>query len=168
MSLTSPESVGSLDESVMSIRSHQDEVDSVDEIDEEDENEEDEFASSFCSSSSSRPPSSSRPTTSSTSSSSSSASENIQVVCRFRPESDREMSIGPATTCIEFDPRDPRNVQIHVNDEKHLSFNFDRIFQAHATQGDIFDEIGRPIVRSVLDGYNAAVLTYGQTGSGKR
>lgn len=31
---------------------------------------------------------------------------------------------------------------------------------------EIYNEVGKPVVESVLDGYNGTVLAYGQTGSG--
>ena len=35
------------------------------------------------------------------------------------------------------------------------------------TNATVFDEVGRPLVTSVLCGYNATLMAYGQTGSGK-
>jgi hypothetical protein len=32
---------------------------------------------------------------------------------------------------------------------------------------EIYNEVGKPVVESVLDGYNGTVLAYGQTGSGE-
>lgn len=46
------------------------------------------------------------------------------------------------------------------------SFQFDRVFGPKATQLDVFSQV-RPLVESVLAGYNATVLAYGSTGSGK-
>ena len=31
---------------------------------------------------------------------------------------------------------------------------------------EIYNEVGKPVVESVLDGYNGTILAYGQTGSG--
>ena len=36
-----------------------------------------------------------------------------------------------------------------------------------ASQAEIFDVVGAPMVSAVLDGYNATIFAYGQTGSGK-
>lgn len=46
------------------------------------------------------------------------------------------------------------------------AYRFDAVFSGSAPQEEVFREV-RPIVTSVLDGYNAVVLAYGQTGSGK-
>ena len=46
-------------------------------------------------------------------------------------------------------------------------FVFDRVFDAEASQESVADEVGRPLVEHVLQGYNACCFAYGQTGSGK-
>jgi hypothetical protein len=47
------------------------------------------------------------------------------------------------------------------------SFVFDHVYGPEITTQEIHNEICRPIVQSVLDGYNGAVFMYGQTTSGK-
>ncbi|GBN44025.1 hypothetical protein AVEN_202961-1, partial [Araneus ventricosus] len=34
-------------------------------------------------------------------------------------------------------------------------------------QADIYDEVFRPLVDSVINGFNGTVIAYGQTGAGK-
>ncbi|XP_043498818.1 kinesin-like protein KIF6 [Polistes fuscatus] len=46
-------------------------------------------------------------------------------------------------------------------------FSFHRVIEEEADQQDVFENIGRPVIDSVLDGYNGTVFAYGQTGSGK-
>ncbi|XP_015179177.1 PREDICTED: kinesin-like protein KIF6 [Polistes dominula] len=46
-------------------------------------------------------------------------------------------------------------------------FSFHRIIEEEANQQDVFENIGRPVIDSVLNGYNGTVFAYGQTGSGK-
>lgn len=46
-------------------------------------------------------------------------------------------------------------------------FTFDRIFGPDSFQADVFEEIGAPIVKGVLNGFNGTIFAYGQTGSGK-
>jgi hypothetical protein len=46
-------------------------------------------------------------------------------------------------------------------------YQFTYTFAAqNATNEEIYNEVGKPVVESVLDGYNGTVLAYGQTGSG--
>lgn len=42
-----------------------------------------------------------------------------------------------------------------------------QIFDAATKQDSVFDEVGRPLVEHVLQGYNACAFAYGQTGAGK-
>jgi hypothetical protein len=36
-----------------------------------------------------------------------------------------------------------------------------------ARQEEVFDVVAKPVVASVLNGYNGTIFAYGQTGSGK-
>ncbi|XP_076621666.1 kinesin-like protein KIF6 [Colletes latitarsis] len=53
------------------------------------------------------------------------------------------------------------------NRAESWNFSFFRIFEELATQGDVFDNVARPVVESALDGYNGTIFAYGQTASGK-
>ncbi|GMM35403.1 tubulin-dependent ATPase [Saccharomycopsis crataegensis] len=46
-------------------------------------------------------------------------------------------------------------------------FTFDRLFDEDAAQIDVYNNTTRPLLDSVLDGYNATVFAYGATGCGK-
>ncbi|ABN64574.2 kinesin motor protein [Scheffersomyces stipitis CBS 6054] len=46
-------------------------------------------------------------------------------------------------------------------------FVFDRLFDVDATQEDVYQNTTRPLLDSVLDGFNATVFAYGATGCGK-
>ena len=91
---------------------------------------------------------------------------NIQVVCRFRPLNEREKSISLGSS-IEF-PADPRQVYINSAAESGpLKFAFDYVFPPNSEQAIVYESSARPIIESVLEGFNGTVLAYGQTGSGK-
>jgi hypothetical protein len=59
------------------------------------------------------------------------------------------------------------------------SFAYDRVFDEHATQREIYENAVHPVVISALEGilgryhviypqgYNSSVIAYGQTGTGK-
>ena len=46
-------------------------------------------------------------------------------------------------------------------------FGFDLVFGEDATQEAVYEEVGAPILRKALQGFNATIFAYGQTGSGK-
>lgn len=96
-----------------------------------------------------------------------SKSGNIKVVCRFRPlnERERDMNLG---TCVEFAPDGTQVVVACASEsEGPLKFSFDHIFPPDSLQVDVYEAAAKPIVESVLEGFNGTVFAYGQTGSGK-
>ena len=45
-------------------------------------------------------------------------------------------------------------------------YEFDRVFGPRNTQQEVFTDL-KPLLTSLLDGYNVCIMAYGQTGSGK-
>lgn len=93
---------------------------------------------------------------------------NIKVVCRFRPINDRERSMNLGL-CVEFPP-DPKQVHINSTSEpgnSPLKFAFDYVFPPGTDQALVYEAAAKPVVESVLEGFNGTVFAYGQTGSGK-
>ncbi|KAL2480667.1 P-loop nucleoside triphosphate hydrolase superfamily protein with CH (Calponin-like proteiny) domain [Abeliophyllum distichum] len=89
---------------------------------------------------------------------------NIRVYCRIRPIFNAEAKnvidhIGDDGSLVVVDPLKPQK-------DKRKIFQFNHVFGPTATQYDVFRET-RPLVRSVMDGYNVCIFAYGQTGSGK-
>ncbi|XP_011048086.1 PREDICTED: kinesin-4 [Populus euphratica] len=89
---------------------------------------------------------------------------NIRVYCRIRPAfGDRTSNvidyIGDDGSLVISDPLKP-----HKDGKKVFQFN--RVFGPTATQDEVFMDT-QPLIRSVMDGYNACIFAYGQTGSGK-
>jgi len=54
----------------------------------------------------------------------------------------------------------------HPENNRHQNFQFDHVFD-EANQKIVYESLGRPVIKNILDGFNAAVFMYGQTGSGK-
>ena len=52
-------------------------------------------------------------------------------------------------------------------DYENREFYFDRALAPGAKQAETYDEVARPVVQDVIDGFNGVVMAYGQTGSGK-
>lgn len=74
-----------------------------------------------------------------------------------------------------FDPPDANTLsatQKHViaNGKGRIRdyrFVFDQLFDEHATQTEVYEATTKPLLDSILDGYNATVFAYGATGCGK-
>ncbi|RKO90944.1 P-loop containing nucleoside triphosphate hydrolase protein, partial [Blyttiomyces helicus] len=60
---------------------------------------------------------------------------------------------------------DPRTSNAGADPPK--TFTFDSVFDWTCTQTDVYNTTARPIVESVLAGYNGTIFAYGQTGTGK-
>jgi hypothetical protein len=103
--------------------------------------------------------------------------ETVKVVVRCRPFSQKEKDAGHSNI-VNIDPNaasvaiiDPRQSTSVLGNtaapEPPKSFTFDSAFDWNARQIDVYNTIGRPIVDSVLEGYNGTIFAYGQTGTGK-
>ncbi len=86
------------------------------------------------------------------------------VVARFRPQNATEVKENGGQQIVEFDSED--SVKIDSR-EARCSFTFDRVFDTHCRQGEVFDYSIKSTVEDILNGYNGTVFAYGQTGSGK-
>uniref|UniRef100_A0A1D1YB82 Kinesin-like protein n=1 Tax=Anthurium amnicola TaxID=1678845 RepID=A0A1D1YB82_9ARAE len=90
---------------------------------------------------------------------------NIRVFCRCRPLSWDEISKG-YSSIFEFDPSQDAELQIITPENSRKLFKFDHVFGPQDSQEAVFAET-MPIVKSVMDGFNACIFAYGQTGTGK-
>lgn len=55
---------------------------------------------------------------------------------------------------------------VNPENKQEKTYNFDRVFQAHAEQTDLFEAVSNH-VQSALDGCQVCILSYGESGSGK-
>ena len=84
------------------------------------------------------------------------ANSNIKVFVRARPLEEQD---AVTSDFLTKDIDDDRKVVIRdpdPNNRKYgeIGFQFDRIFWTNAPQSDIFEEVCRPQVDQVLNGYN--------------
>ncbi|XP_029130432.1 kinesin-like protein KIN-14I [Cajanus cajan] len=87
----------------------------------------------------------------------------IRVYCRLRPLNEKEIAEkerGVLTVVDEF------TVEYPWKDDKPKQYIYDRVFDADATQENVFEDT-KYLVQSAVDGYNVCIFAYGQTGSGK-
>ncbi|XP_075951618.1 kinesin-like protein KIF3B isoform X2 [Anarhichas minor] len=98
------------------------------------------------------------------------SSETVKVVVRCRPmnEKERDAKFGRVVAV------DVKLGQILVRNPKEASssdhpkvFTFDSVYDWNSKQIDLYDETFRPLVDSVLLGFNGTIFAYGQTGTGK-
>jgi kinesin family protein 15 len=61
---------------------------------------------------------------------------------------------------------DKNNLYVEAKFENRNYF-CDYVADDNANQVEVFQEVGAPIIKSFLQGYNCTVFSYGQTGSGK-
>jgi len=88
---------------------------------------------------------------------------NIRVYCRVRPMVDSEKTKYQVVTTF---PNDGEVCVVDSDKGKNRNFEFDQVFNMESNQEKVFEDT-RPLIDSVVDGYNVCIFAYGQTGSGK-
>ncbi|XP_078484249.1 kinesin-like protein KIF6 [Ciona intestinalis] len=102
------------------------------------------------------------------------SSENINVYCRVRPSTDDETMEYKArntntSNFAELEVENPLQSMTRQSNNAATThkFAFTRIFDQDATQSEIYEATGRPLVESAFQGFNATLFVYGQTATGK-
>ncbi|KAK8685023.1 hypothetical protein V6N13_041034 [Hibiscus sabdariffa] len=91
----------------------------------------------------------------------------VRVAVRLRP-CNAEESVADAdfADCVELQPEFKR-LKLRKNNWDTDTYEFDEVLTEFASQKRVYEVVAKPIVESVLDGYNGTVMAYGQTGTGK-
>ncbi|XP_053689941.1 kinesin-like protein Klp68D [Sabethes cyaneus] len=95
--------------------------------------------------------------------------ECVQVVVRCRPLSNKEQA-GNFQKVVDVFPSRGVIEILNCNEtsrENKKMFTYDAVYDWASTQQQLYDEVVRPLVYSVLEGFNGCVFAYGQTGTGK-
>ncbi|CBZ25439.1 putative OSM3-like kinesin [Leishmania mexicana MHOM/GT/2001/U1103] len=93
------------------------------------------------------------------------AAENIKVLVRCRPFSEKESAMGHKS-CVDLDmAQNTVTVKSIIGEPDR--WTFDAVINNSFSQEDIFTQFIMPLTESVLSGFNATVFAYGQSGSGK-
>jgi kinesin family protein 5 len=92
---------------------------------------------------------------------------NVVVCMRVRPFNKMELEKG-ANCCVNFHG-DKMTCNIKTGDSEAAGkkYNFDRVFDMKTEQKEVYDMAAKPIIDSVLEGFNGTIFAYGQTSSGK-
>ncbi|KAJ4834636.1 hypothetical protein Tsubulata_020203 [Turnera subulata] len=91
----------------------------------------------------------------------------VRVAVRVRPQNAQELiSDADFTDCVELLP-ELRRLKLRKNNWSSESYQFDEVFTETASQKRVYQAVAKPVVESVLNGYNGTVMAYGQTGTGK-
>eukprot|EP00941_MAST-03F_sp_MAST-3F-sp1_P004640 g4640.t1 len=89
---------------------------------------------------------------------------NIRVFLRVRPVVESELKSNSDVAC-SF-PMEGSVEVVHAKKRRKKTWEFDHVYNMESTTTNIFEEI-RPLVTSVMDGFNVCIFAYGQTGAGK-
>ncbi|KAG7499056.1 kinesin KIF3B [Solea senegalensis] len=97
-------------------------------------------------------------------------SESVKVVVRCRPMNEKERTAkfeGVVSVNVKLGQiivRDPKKAS---DSELPKVFTFDSVYDWNSNQMGLYNETIRPLVDSVLLGFNGTIFAYGQTGTGK-
>ncbi|XP_065077851.1 kinesin-like protein Klp68D [Ochlerotatus camptorhynchus] len=95
--------------------------------------------------------------------------ECVQVVVRCRPLNNKEQA-GNFQRVVDVYPSRGVIEIVNCNEtsrENKKMFTYDAVYDWSSTQQQVYDEVVRPLVYSVMEGFNGCVFAYGQTGTGK-
>ncbi|XP_034453937.1 kinesin-like protein KIF3A isoform X2 [Hippoglossus hippoglossus] len=94
--------------------------------------------------------------------------DKVKVVVRCRPFNQKEKMMGHKQVVNVDENRGTITVNKLENPhEPPKTFTFDTVFGPDSKQLDVYNLTARPIINSVLEGYNGTIFAYGQTGTGK-
>uniref|UniRef100_A0A9J7Z4G8 Kinesin-like protein n=1 Tax=Cyprinus carpio carpio TaxID=630221 RepID=A0A9J7Z4G8_CYPCA len=98
------------------------------------------------------------------------SSESVKVVVRCRPMNEKERAANferVVSVDVKFGQVAVRNSRGASSHEHPKVFTFDSVYDWNSKQMELYDETFRPLVDSVLFGFNGTIFAYGQTGTGK-
>ncbi|KAG6556664.1 hypothetical protein Mapa_001605 [Marchantia paleacea] len=91
----------------------------------------------------------------------------VRVAVRLRPRNGEEMVADmDFADCVELQP-ELKRLKLRKNNWDCETYQFDEILTETASQKRVYEVVAKPVVESVLEGYNGTVMAYGQTGTGK-
>jgi len=91
---------------------------------------------------------------------------NIRVFCRVRPIGSTDPIFGQHADQQILQRVDEETVSLQPTTSATKSFQFDHVFGGDASQEKVFEQ-AKPLITSLLDGFNVCVMAYGRTAAGK-
>ncbi|XP_042065960.1 kinesin-like protein KIN-UB [Salvia splendens] len=96
-----------------------------------------------------------------------SVSGRVRVAVRLRPRNTEELvADADFADCVDLQP-ELKRLKLRKNNWDSDTFEFDEVLTEYASQKRVYEVVAKPVVESVLEGYNGTVMAYGQTGTGK-
>eukprot|EP00250_Pteridium_aquilinum_P006334 c16275_g1_i1 orf=380-3352(-) len=94
-------------------------------------------------------------------------SGRVRVAVRLRPRSSDELLVdADFGEYVELMP-ELKRLKLRKNNWDSETFQFDEVLTETASQKRVYEVVAKPVVESVLEGYNGTIMAYGQTGTGK-
>ncbi|XP_020577627.1 kinesin-like protein KIN-UB isoform X2 [Phalaenopsis equestris] len=91
----------------------------------------------------------------------------VRVAVRLRPQNSEELvADADFADCVELLP-ELKRLKLRKNNWESETYEFDEVLTESASQKRVYEVVAKPVVESVLEGYNGTVMAYGQTGTGK-
>ncbi|KAI4356818.1 hypothetical protein L6164_000806 [Bauhinia variegata] len=91
----------------------------------------------------------------------------VRVAVRLRPRNAEEMvADADFADFVELQP-ELKRLKLRKNNWDSDTYEFDEVLTEFASQKRVYEVVAKPVVESVLDGYNGTIMAYGQTGTGK-
>ena len=93
--------------------------------------------------------------------------DNVVVAVRSRPLNSKEKQLE-CQDILDFSAEASGGLTLKGDDRyPTFSYSFDHAYSPAVGQVDVYREVGAPLVRKVMDGFNCTLFAYGQTSSGK-
>ncbi|KAH7281406.1 hypothetical protein KP509_36G046100 [Ceratopteris richardii] len=94
-------------------------------------------------------------------------SGRVRVAVRLRPRNAEEMvADADFADCVELQP-ELKRLTLRKNNWVSETYEFDEVLTDFSSQKRVYEVVAKPVLESVLEGYNGTVMAYGQTGTGK-
>ncbi|XP_066376347.1 kinesin-like protein KIN-UB [Miscanthus floridulus] len=94
-------------------------------------------------------------------------SSRVRVAVRLRPRNAEELAAdSDFGDCVELQP-ELKRLKLRKNNWESETYEFDEVLTEFSSQKRVYEVVAKPVVESVMEGYNGTVMAYGQTGTGK-